>query len=193
PEGGARALGVAEPADEARGAAALALENRRGPREQVELRAPGAALSPPAAERARQRPLHRLLDAARNEGIERCIGQSCERARIAEPLPETLERRVQQLAPAVGRDAGLDALASRAPEPQLRVGAERALVLEIEAPRAEGTPEATCAPSGRKGSGCGGCGNASACSPATQMPSYRTTGSDGTGETVTLGSSSAGR
>src|SRR5438445_764700 len=111
---------------------------RRGPREQVELRAPGAALAPPAAERARQRPLHRLLDAARDEGIERRIGQPCERARVAEPLPETLERRVQQLAPAVGRDAGLDALASRAPEPQLRVGAERALVLEIEAPRAAG-------------------------------------------------------
>src|SRR5207253_1553769 len=55
-----------------------------------------------------------------------------------EPLPETLERRVQELAPAVGRDAGLDALPSRAPEPQLRVGAERALVLEIEAPRAAG-------------------------------------------------------
>src|SRR5205085_12521045 len=51
-----------------------------------------------------------------NEGIERRIGQSCERARIAEPLPETLERRVQELPPAVGRDAGLDALASRAPE-----------------------------------------------------------------------------
>src|SRR5205085_2088818 len=73
-----------------------------------------------------------------NEGIERRIGQSCERARIAEPLPQTLERRVQELPPAVGRDAGLDALASRAPEPQLRVGAERALVLEIEAPRAAG-------------------------------------------------------
>src|SRR5207248_9326269 len=128
-----------EPSNEARGAAALALENRRGPREQVELRAPGAALSPPAAERARQRPLHRLLDAARNEGIERRIGQSCERARIAEPLPQTLERRVQELPPAVGRDAGLDALASRAPEPQLRVGAERALVPETEAPRAAGT------------------------------------------------------
>src|SRR5207244_3603081 len=128
PEGRARALGVAEPSNEARGAAALALENRRGPREQVELRAPGAALSPSTAERARQRPLHRLLDAARDEGIERRIGQSCERVRIAEPLPETLERRVQQLAPAVGRDAGLDALASGAPEPQLRVGAERALV-----------------------------------------------------------------
>src|SRR5439155_436765 len=80
PEGRARALGVAEPSNEARGAAALALENRRGPREQVELRAPGAALSPSAAERARQRPLHHLLDAARNEGIERRIGQSIEGA-----------------------------------------------------------------------------------------------------------------
>src|SRR5438105_882103 len=119
-------------------AAPVALAARRGPREQVELRAPGAALSPSAAERARQRPLHRLLDAARNEGIERRIGQSCERARIAEPLPETLERRVQELAPAVGRDAGLDALPSRAPEPQFRVGPERALVLQIEAPRAPG-------------------------------------------------------
>src|SRR5256884_8111309 len=66
------------------------------------------------------------------------MGRSGERARSAEPLPETLERRVQRLAPAVGRDAGLDALASGAPEPQLRVAAERALVLEIEAPRAAG-------------------------------------------------------
>src|SRR5207302_10845888 len=44
PEGGARALGVAEPSNEARGAAALALEPRRGPGEQVDVRAPAAAL-----------------------------------------------------------------------------------------------------------------------------------------------------
>src|SRR5256886_620742 len=63
-----------------------------------------------------------------------------ERARVAQPLPQFLQRRVQQLTAAVRRDARLHALAPRAAEPQFSVSAKRTLVLQIETPPAPRQP-----------------------------------------------------
>src|SRR5205823_12608294 len=100
-----------------------------------ELRVGGGAL-PAAPARRTCRGLRRPLDARRDERLERRTRQRPERARVAQLLPQFLQRGVQQLTAAVGRNARLHALAPRAAEPQFRVGAKRTLVLQSETPRA---------------------------------------------------------
>ena len=79
-------------------------------------------------ERFLRRPCHALLD----QLALRLRRQRLQRLGVAEAIPQSLQRQVQQPSAILRRHSGLGRLGPQAPEAQLRVGAERALVLKLD-------------------------------------------------------------
>src|SRR5581483_2441004 len=70
--------------------------------------------------------------------IERLRGERVQRPRVAEPMLLLLQGRVQELPAGIGRNARLRHTELKASQPQLGVGAEGTLILQLEAAGARG-------------------------------------------------------
>jgi hypothetical protein len=129
-EGRAVALEGAQPQDQAFGAAALARQRRRQLAEQVELPVGRALAATAVAARLRGQGECGLRDGRADQGPQLRVTQARERSRILELRPQKLQRLVQERAALVRGDARLHGLGGGRTEAQLRVGAERAGILQ---------------------------------------------------------------
>src|SRR6185312_4626602 len=139
-EGCARALQLAQPPDERRGAPAFARESRREHGEELEL-APGPAAAAASAAHLELQGARGLGDALGDERIERGRIERGEARRVLQPLPQALECRVQQDAALVGGNARLGTLRGGRAELQLGERAEAAGALQGQGARAGDRPQ----------------------------------------------------
>src|SRR5579885_516900 len=115
----APALDLEELADQPRGAAAFPRQRRAGNRVLA----------------GRGELGYRVLQAAADQLLESLRSERKQRARVLEPIPELLQRPMQELSPRIGRDARLRHTELLTPQAQLRVSTKRTLVLQLEAAR----------------------------------------------------------